>query len=219
MMAGPACSPVAGHTANVHVPAADRSSGPDEWRPFVAAQGFGHLVAVGHGRDRAVVVPTQFVLQDDEVVLHLARPSPIWSAIAENPVVTLSVAGDWAFIPSAWKAVGDEDPRWGIPTTYYAAVQISGPATVIDDTDGVADILRASLTELQPAVDVVDPLEHGAKLRTIRGLRLAIEDVVAKFKFGGNVDREHRAANVDRLRRRDGPGDRAAADHVIRRSR
>jgi len=32
----------------------------------------------------------------------------------------LSVAGDWAFIPGSWKAIGDEDPEYGIPTTYYA---------------------------------------------------------------------------------------------------
>ncbi len=219
MMAGRAGLAVARHTRTVHVPPADRSFGPDEWRPFVAAQGFGHVVAVGRGRDRAVIVPSQFVLGDDEVLLHLARPNPIWVAIEENPVITLSIAGDWAFIPSAWKAIGNEDPRWGIPTTYYAAVQITGTATVVDEAEGVAEILRATLSELQPDLEVVDPLEHGAKLRTIRGLRLAIEDVVAKFKYGGNVDHEHRVANADRLLERGGPGDPAAASHVIRRDR
>lgn len=32
-----------------------------------------------------VVVPTQFVLGEEEVVSHLARPNPIWAAIEENP--------------------------------------------------------------------------------------------------------------------------------------
>ena len=44
--------------------------------------------------------------------------------------MVLSVAGDWSYIPSAWKAIGDEDPRFGIPTTYYAGVQLTGTATV-----------------------------------------------------------------------------------------
>ena len=141
----------------------------DEWRAFVTGQGFGHLVAPAAAvRDVPVVVPTQFVLDGDDVVLHLARPNPIWPAIAENPMVLLSVAGDWAYIPSSWKAIGDEDPRFGIPTTYYAAVQLIGPATVIDG-DGVAAVLRTQLGVLQPDGDHVDPSEHGSKLRTIRG--------------------------------------------------
>ena len=43
-----------------------------------------------------------------------------------EPARVLSVAGDWAYIPSAWKAIGDEDPGLGVPTTYYAAVQFIG---------------------------------------------------------------------------------------------
>ena len=108
-----------------------------EWRQFVADQGFGHLIAAGKGREVPVVVPTQFVLDDDEVILHLVGKNPLLEAIEEQPRVLLSVAGDWAFIPSSWKAVGEENPLFGIPTTYYAAVQIQGSATIVSAvTDG-----------------------------------------------------------------------------------
>ena len=40
------------------------------------------------------------------------------------------------------------------------------------------------------------------------------DDVRAKFKFGGNVDDEHRAHVAARLLERDDPGDRAAASHM-----
>jgi transcriptional regulator len=189
----------------------------DEWRAFVAANAFGHLVAAGAGREVPVVVPTQFVLTGDRVVLHLARPNPVWEAIEENPTLLLSVAGDWAYIPSAWKAVGDEDPRRGIPTTYYAAVQITGRGQPIDDAEEVAEVLRIQLGDVQPEVPVVDPLDHGARLRSIRGLVIEITDVRAKFKYGANVDTEHREAVHDRLLERDGPGDAAAARHLARR--
>ncbi len=188
-----------------------------EWRPFVAAQGFGHLVAGGRGRELPVVVPTQFVLHGDEIVLHLARPNPIWSAIDENAQVLLSVAGDWAYIPSDWKVIGDEDPRAGIPTTYYAAVQLVGTARIVDEPAEVAVVLREQLRDLQPDVDVVDPLEHGAKLGAIRGLRIAITEVRSKFKYGGNVDADHRRAVAERLADRDAPGDTAARRHLVAR--
>jgi transcriptional regulator len=196
----------------------DAGESDEEWVEFVRGQGFGHLVASGVGREVAVVVPTQFALVSaDLVLLHLARPNPIWAALAENPAVLLSVAGDWTYIPAAWKAVGDEDPRMGVPTTYYAAVQLIATAQVVDDEAGKAEILRVQLGVTEPGSGAADPAEHGRRLAGIRGLRLTIRDVRAKFKYGGNVDDAHRAEVADRLRERDGPGDSAALTHLRRR--
>jgi transcriptional regulator len=202
----------------VYIAPVDAGLDEEEWRSFVAAQGFGHLAASGLGRDVPVVVPTQFILDGDEVLLHLVARNPLFAAIAEQPRVLLSVAGDWAFVPSTWKAIGGEDPRLGIPTTYYGAVQLVGTARTVDDADEVAGILRRQLARLEPGVDVADPAEaHRERLRTIRGLRVAVEQVRAKFKYGGNVDADHRRAVVEKLRVRGGPGDLAAAGHALRR--
>lgn len=202
----------------MHVAPPDATLGEDEWRPFVEAQGFGHLVAPGVGLDYPVVVPTQFVLDGAEVLVHVAAPNPVLSALAANPHAVLSIAGDWAFVPSAWKAIGDDDPSLGIPTTYYAAVQLAGLAKVRNEPAAVAAVLRRQLAALQPTVPVADPLEaHPAQLRAIRAIVLAVETVTAKFKFGGNVDAAHRHAVVEHLLERDGPGDRAAAAHTERR--
>lgn len=195
----------------------DATSGEAEWRAFVVNQGFGQLIASGRDRDVPVVVPTQFVLSGGEVLLHLARPNPIWGAIEENPAVLLSVAGDWAYIPAAWKAIGEEDPALGIPTTYYAAVQLRCEASVVDDPAGKLAILRSQLGDLEPDSGHADPAVHERKLAGIRGLRLDIRDVAGKFKYGGNVDRAHREAIATDLERRGGPGDVAAREHLLRR--
>jgi transcriptional regulator len=200
----------------------DATLGESEWRPFVESHPFGHLVAPG-GPDREipVVVPTQFVLVGRTVWLHLVRANPVFEALAENPRVLLSVADDWAFIPSAWKAIGDENPALGIPTTYYGAVQLIGRARVHDErvTPGsVAEILRRQVAAFQPDVEVADPFEaHAAKLLGILGIEIRLEELLAKFKYGGNVDAAHRRAVVSRLETRQGPGDAAAAAHVVRR--
>jgi transcriptional regulator len=200
----------------------DATRGEDEWRVFVAAHPFGHLVVPGGpGRELPVVVPTQFVLDGDTVWLHLVRANPVFAALAENPRVLLSVADDWAFIPSSWKAVADEDPTLGIPTTYYGAVQLTGTATVHDERTApgsVAAILRRQLSTFQPAVAVADPGQsHAAPLLLILGIEVRVEQVSAKFKYGGNVDETHRRAVVERLHERGGAGDEAAAQHVVRR--
>ncbi|HKC29598.1 MAG TPA: FMN-binding negative transcriptional regulator, partial [Jatrophihabitans sp.] len=138
--------------------------------------------------------------------------------LEENPRVVLSVAGDWAYVPAAWKAIGDEDPRMGVPTTYYAAVQLIGDVAVVDDADGKAEILRAQLGSTEPGSDVADPAEHGRRLNSIRGLRIAVRDVRAKFKYGGNVDDAHRAEVARHLAERAGPGDAAALRQLQRRT-
>jgi len=202
----------------VYIAKVDSGFGEDEWREFVVSQGFGHLVAAGRGRDVPVVVPTQFVLEGDEVILHLVGKNPLLDAIEEQPKVVMSVAGDWAFIPSAWKAIGDEDPLLGIPTTYYAAVQLQGSATITSDPAETAAILRRQLAVIQPDFEIADPLTaHPEQIRTIRGIRIAIEEVRAKFKYGGNVDVAHREAVIVDLERRGGPGDAAAARQTRRR--
>ena len=59
-----------------------------EWRAFLAAHPFGELVAGGGPERRVpVVVPTQFVLDGDDVLIHLLARNPVWAAIAENPTV------------------------------------------------------------------------------------------------------------------------------------
>src|SRR3954471_1879035 len=197
----------------------DAGASEDEWVAFVRAQGFGHLVAGGRNRDVPVVVPTQYALVDATlVVLHLARPNPIWAALAENDQVVLSVAGDWAYVPAAWKAIGDEDPRLGVPTTYYAAVQLIATASVVDDDEGKAAILRTQLADQEPGSGVADPSEHGRRLAGIRGLRLAVREVRAKFKYGGNVDDAHRGAVAGHLTQQAGPRDAAALQHLRRRT-
>ncbi|MGH9489602.1 MAG: FMN-binding negative transcriptional regulator [Terriglobales bacterium] len=192
-----------------------------EWWEFARAARLAHLVAPGSGRELPIVVPTQYLLLGapaaPEVVLHLARPNPVFAAIEESSKVILSIAGDWAFIPASWKAVGEEDPSRGIPTTYYGAVQLIGEAEIADEREAKLAILRSQLAVFQPDDGHVDPSEHEKSLPAIRGIRISRIEVRAKFKYGGNVDEEHRRAVAARLYERGSASDVAASSHVLRR--
>lgn len=190
----------------------DASTDDTQWRSFVRQQGFGHFAV--NASDVPVVVPTQFVVVEDQVFFHLAKANPVFAALQARPRAVLSIAGDWAYIPGAWKAIGDEDPTLGIPTTYYGAVQLSGTVTVTDEAEEIAAILRRQLADVEPGGGLQDPLVHRKKFLAIRGIRMTIDDVRAKFKYGGNADAAHREAVAKRLRARGGPGDVAAANRV-----
>ena len=188
-----------------------------EWRAFLAAHDFGELIAPGAGRDLPVVVPTHFVWDGaSEVALHLARVNPVWAALEERPRAMLSVFGAYTFIPGHWN-----QDEYGVPTSYYAAVQLACDAEIVDDQARIAGILERQLGHFQPegkhAPVVPGEDRYGKLLPNIRGLRLAITDVRAKLKFGSNRTVDHRAVIAEKLAERGAPGDLEARAHVLDR--
>ena len=189
----------------------------DEWRAFLAEHDFGELIAPGSGRDLPVVVPTHFLWDGkDEVVLHLAKPNPIWQALAERPRALLSVFGAYTYIPGHWN-----QDEYGIPTSYYAAVQLACDVEVIDDPARVAAILEQQLAHFQPEGKhaTVEPGKnpYGEQLPFIRGIRMTVTEVRAKLKFGTNRTVQHRTVVAEKLAERGGPLDLEARDHVLDR--
>lgn len=188
-----------------------------EWRAFLAEHDFGELIAPGTRRDLPVVVPTHFVWDGaNEIVLHLARANPVWAALGERPRALLSVFGAYTFIPGHWN-----QDEYGVPTSYYAAVQLSCDAQIVDDESQIAAILERQLGHFQPegkhAAVVPGENRYGALLPSIRGIRLTVTDVRAKLKFGANRSVQHREAIAERLGERGRPLDLEARAHVLDR--
>jgi transcriptional regulator len=185
---------------------------------------FGQLIAPGDGRDLPIVVPTHFLYDGATGVrLHLAEPNPVWAALAERPRALLTVVDDYTYVPSAWQAVPGAPTELGVPTSYYATVQLSCDVEVIDDPDAKVAILRGQLAHHEPAGGYLEPdsgHEHfRRRLPGIRGLALTVTSVRAKFKYGGNKEPAHRELLAEHLAERDGPADAVAREHLLRRLR
>ena len=195
-----------------------------EWRAFLAdGHDFGQLIAPGRGRDVPVVVPTHFVLAEEGTVLvHCARPNPVWAAIQENSTVLLAVVGDYVYVPSTWNANPGTPVEHGVPTSYYAAVQLTCRAEIVDDPSTKAALLTRQLAHFQPngghAEVRADAAPYARLLPGIRGLVLTVIEARAKFKYGGNKTTEHRQTIADHLADRAGPLDRPAREHLLRRT-
>ena len=200
----------------------DAALDDDEWRAFLREHDFGQLVASGSGHDVAVVVPTHFIYDGGRTIeLHLARPNPVWERLEENPLALVSVIDAYTYIPTDWNADAVRPVEAGVPTSYYAAVQAICRFEIVDDPDALAAILTRQLAHFQPqgghaAVEGASG-PYAALLPGIRGLRGEIVEVRAKFKFGGNKTREHRARIADRLQIRGDARDADAREHLVRR--
>lgn len=178
-----------------------------EWQSWIAeGHDFGQLSVNGLPGQPPAVVPTHFSTHGNDLLIHLARPNPVWKAIEQNPNVTFTVIGDYAFIPGPWRAKPDTEPTEGVPTSYYAAVQFTCRAHLVDDPEAKAELLRRQLAHFQPDGDhapvAVDQPPYGRMLPGIRGLRLQVTDVRAKFKYDDHKPVEQRAGVADRLTER-----------------
>jgi transcriptional regulator len=195
-----------------------------EWREWLCRHDFGQLIAPGDGRDLPIVVPTHFLYNGDRTVrLHLARPNPVWAALTERPRALLTVADDYTYVPSAWGAEPGTPPELGVPTSYYATVQLSCDVRIVDDPAEKAEILSRQLQHFEPAGGYLEPdpaHEHfRRRLPGIRGLVLTVTGVRAKFKYGGNKEPAHREVLAELLAERGGPADARAREHLLRRHR
>jgi len=195
----------------------------DEWRDLLGRVDFGQLIAPGRG-DYPVVVPSHVIYDGDaQIWLHLARPNPVWRAIEQNPHVVFSVIADHTYVEAAWNAEDGVPAEHGVPTSYYSAVQLRCLAEIVDDPDGKFEILTRQLARLEPARSDRQPpsaaIETDRRLLPgIRGLRLSIESIQAKMKYGGNKSVEKRQEIAAHLADRNGPMDQAARARLLRRS-
>jgi transcriptional regulator len=108
-----------------------------------------------------------------------------------------------------------------VPTSYYTTVQFVCHPTVVDDPQGKAKILTAQLADLQPegghAAVAPGTAPYGRMLPGIRGVRLEVLQVDAKFKYDDHNPVEHRERVIGHLRQRGHELDAGAAAQQRRR--
>ncbi|MFJ6770508.1 FMN-binding negative transcriptional regulator [Kitasatospora sp. NPDC091257] len=187
---------------------------------------FGLLSVNGLPGHPPAALPIHFACDGQNLLIHLARPNPAWKAIEHDPNVTLTVTGDYAFIPGPWRAEPGTPPHDGVPTSYCTAVQFTCRAHV-DDPDpdpeakAKAELLRRQLARFQPdgdhALVAVGRPPHGRMLSGVRGLRLEVTEVRAKFTYDDEEPVGHRAAVADHLVARGQGLDAPAARQQLRR--
>jgi transcriptional regulator len=202
----------------------DSAENQDEWQQWLRTTDRFGLLAVNN-RDPAqapLVLPTHFTLAGGEVLMHLARPNPVWPHLEASAEVRLTVVGDYAYIPTYWRAKPSDAEEVGVPTSYYTAVQFVCRPTIVDDPSEKATILAAQLADMQPegrySEVAPDTAPYGRQLPGIRGIRLAVLRVESKFKYDDQKPADHRERVSERLERRGHGLDEAAARQQRRRS-
>ncbi|MFI6014774.1 FMN-binding negative transcriptional regulator [Streptomyces sp. NPDC051243] len=196
-----------------------------EWQRWLAVHDFGQLVVNGLDGEPPYAQPLHFLYDAErgEVLTHLARPNPLWPALLANPEVVLSVVDDYVYVPGPWQAAPEDPPEHGTPTSFYAAVQLRCRAHVVDDPAEKSELLNRQVGHFQPeggsARVAVGAVPYGRMLSGLRGMRLEVIGVRAKFKYANHRTEEVKDRIAARLVGRSGPRDAAAHEHLRRRRR
>jgi transcriptional regulator len=201
----------------------DAATDAAEWQEWLASTDrFGVLAVNSLDPTQApLVVPTHFTPDGEELLIHLARPNPVWPHLEAAAEVRLAVIGDYAYIPTYWRAKAGGPDEDGVPTSYYSTVQFVCGPTVVDDPHGKAEILATQLANFQPegrhANVAADAAPYGRMLPGIRGVRLTVLRVEAKFKYDDHNPPQHRERVIGHLEQRGQVLDTGAAAQQRRR--
>lgn len=197
-----------------------------EWQQWLSGHDFGQLAVNGLFGEPPHVQPAHFAYETGHgphgrVITHLARPNPLWPALEADPEVLLSVVDDYVYVPGPWQAPPDTPPEHGVPTSFYAAVQLRCTASVVDDPQEKAELLNRQVAHFQPdggsSPAAAGEAPFGRMLSGIRALCLEVTDVRAKFKYASHKPMDVQEQIAAALAERDGPRDAAARTHQLRR--
>lgn len=200
----------------------DEALSDDDWKRTLREQPFGQLIGTDPSNHIPVVVPAHFRYDDDGFIeLHVRRDNPIIPTLLRSPKAVFTAIDAHVYIPSTWNGEPGTPTEWWAPTSYYASVQLFGKTTVVEDAAQIARILERQTSQMQPegghGTIAVGSTPYGRMLAAIRGIRLDIEEVRSKFKFGGNKTLEFADGIAARLYERRADGDLRARDYMLRR--
>jgi transcriptional regulator len=134
----------------------DAATGRAEWQGWLAATDrFGMLAVNNLDPARApLVLPLHFTVAGGELLMHLARPNPVWPHLEAAAEVRLTVTGDDAYIPTYWRAKAGGPDEDGVPTGHIKGLQQEPP-------------LREPCHPIDITPCVQDTLWHGTKLAPV----------------------------------------------------
>jgi nitroimidazol reductase NimA-like FMN-containing flavoprotein (pyridoxamine 5'-phosphate oxidase superfamily) len=149
------------------------------------------------------VTPLNFVYFNDCIYFHGSKIGQKMIDLKHAAdKVTFSVAKEYAIIPSYFS-----DPKMACPATaFFKSVYIKGSASIVVDLAEKAAALTAFMEKLQPEggydpISIEDPA-YVPQLKGVSVVRIEIQEMTAKFKFGQNWKETRIEQTADLLQER-----------------
>ena len=154
-------------------------------RDFVRAHPFGALFAATPNGPRVAHVPVAWE-GDDTLASHLGRGNALVRHLAGVTALFTAIGPD-AYISPDWYGLGNDQ----VPTWNYAAVHAYGSLRLVEDRDGLLDILRRSVAAYEGPRPEPWRFDEGAPgveamLKAVVGFRIEVTRLEGKWKLSQN---------------------------------
>ncbi|KXI29734.1 FMN-binding negative transcriptional regulator [Paraglaciecola hydrolytica] len=165
----------------MYVPRNMQMENAEHYHTLIEDFGFGVLIT----QDLQVSHLPVYLVKDEgeKGVLygHMARANPHWKALNSQQVKVI-FNGPHSYISPSWYAVGPAVPTWN-----YAAVHVTGRATLLNDEQTLAAV-HALVKQYEPALldnEALMPADYQHKLaKAIVGFKIEITQIEGKQKLG-----------------------------------
>ncbi len=182
----------------------------EEIDAFLTEASFGFLGVMG-ADGWPHMKPLNYAYTGGAIYVHGSAKGEKMDDLARTRQVTFAVAKEYAIIPSTFS----DSPVACPATAFFKSVHIKGVAHVVSDPAEKASALTALMEKLQPegGYASIDPEDARYKqmLKAVAVVRISIEEITAKFKFGQNLSEARREIMIGRLEERGRPDDAATA--------
>lgn len=173
---------------------------------FLKEMSFGYLGTIGQD-GWPHMTPLNYTYVNGSIYFHGSRRGEKMEEIVQSKQVSFAVAKEFAIIPSYFT-----DPRQACPATaFFKSVHIRGVAEPVEELEEKALALSGLMEKLQPEggyapITPADP-KYAGELKAVSVVRITINELTAKFKFGQNLNEERRGKVLEGLAERGRPED------------
>ena len=193
----------------MYLPEAFREDDLELLHAFMREQSFGALVTLQDGLPIANHFP--FLLDEQQgpkgtLFAHMARANPQWRSLSVGQEALAIFQGPHTYVSPSWYI---HDPSGSVPTWNYAVVHAYGLPRLIDDSEELYSLLRASVESFEASFEQPWTLhaaeEYAQRMKSIVGFALQITRLEGKFKLSQNRPAVDRERVIAALKQQDSP--------------
>lgn len=152
----------------------------DQINAFIEANNFGQFISLVDGRLFSTHIPFMLNREKTHLLGHLARQNPQHEQITGEEIL-VTFQGPHDYISPSWFKTP------GVPTWNYQAVHIYGNCRVINEPEGIAEIVHALTHQHESTFEIPwQPEYPDTMLKAIVGIEITISDIQAKYKLSQN---------------------------------
>ena len=157
--------------------------------------------------NKPYAVPVNFVRVGNDIYFHGALKNKKMKILKQNPAVSFSVVENYALIDSDFSTV---DGLACPATQFFKSVSIEGVAVVEESREVKAEVFTTLMQKLQPkgGYKPFSDSEYDPAIKATAVVKIEIEKLTCKFKFGQHLNEERFDMIVVHLLERDTQIDR-----------